>query len=266
MMRRKEEEPRVGGPSSPPEASDPETEEKSATDQQVAKKSGPPPLSFNAKLSPDMVEYLKPSDEELEETKRTDPRLHSPWTIWEMKEKGKKKDDFDSGSATASFSTVKGFWKHWNHLPQPSELFDGKKFMRETREGKAIVEVLMLFRDNVKPEWEYPANATGGHFQMMLNYKVGPAQIDEYWNNLVLGMVADTIKPAGMITGVRLVDKLGASSPLRQHIRIELWYSDHKDTAKVDLLQESVEKCMSTKVDGTTERLPKSVHLERKKH
>jgi len=261
-MRRKDE-PRAGGPSSPPEASDREGE-KLASEQQVVKKSGPPTFSFNAKVSPDMVEYLKPSEEELEEKKRTDPRLHSSWTIWEMLQKGKKKDDFDHGSATASFSTVKGFWNHWNHLPQPSELFDGKKFVRERPDGQSVVECLMLFRDGVKPAWEDPTNATGGHFQIQFQYKTGPAQIDEYWNNLVLGMVTDTIKPAEMITGVRLVDKLGASSPLRQFIRIEVWYSNHKDTGTVDLLQENVEKCMATKVDGTVSERP--LRLDRKKH
>ena len=33
-------------------------------------------------------------------------------------------------------------------------------------------------------------------------------QVDEYWNNLVLGMIGATIEPANMITGLRLVDKL----------------------------------------------------------
>lgn len=263
MRRERKESP----PAVSPEASDPETEKQRSPSPDAepdGKKSGPPALSFNAKVSPDMVEYNKPSDEDLEQMKRKDPRLKSSWVIWEIMGKGKKKDDFDSGNAIASFGTVKGFWKHWNHLPQPSELLDGKKFVRESPEGRSIVDCLMLFREGVKPEWEDPANATGGHFQIQLNHKVGGAQIDEYWNNVVLGMVTGAIKPADMITGVRLVDKLGLQNTVRQHIRFEIWYSNHQDTAKVDLLQENVEKCMATKVDGTvSERLPK---MERKKH
>jgi len=269
-FRRKEGGLRPGASPSPsPEASEPETEKQSATPPPEAtdeqKKSGPPALSFNNNVSPDMAEYCKPSDEDLAEMKRKDPRLKSTWVIWEMKAKNsKKKTDFDSGTAVASFNTVKGFWKHWNHLPQPSELLEGKKFMRENPEGRAIVECLMLFREGVKPEWEDEANAKGGHFQLQLNHKVGGAQIDEYWNNIVLGMVTGAIKPADMITGVRLVDKLGAQVAVRQHIRLEIWYTDNADAKQIDLLQQHVEKCLQTKVDGTSsDRLPK---IERQKH
>jgi len=282
-MRRKEDSPRPERPSkdspreekgnrraSPsPEPSDPETDKQrraspSPEPDEVAKKSDPPALSFNAKVSPDMVEYLKPSEEDLAEMKRKDPKLKSGWTLWEMVQKKGNKESFDSGAAIASFSTVKGFWKHWNHLPQPSELLDGKKFVRETPEGRMIVECLMMFKEGVKPEWEDPLNANGGHFQMTLNGKVGGAQVDEYWNNAVLGMITGAIKPADMLTGVRLVDKLNLVNPTRQHIRLEVWYTNHQNTRDVDLLQDNVEKCMATRVDGTVaDRLPK---MERKKH
>lgn len=251
-----------------PEASEPETEKQLASppsEELSMPKKGPPVLSFNAKESPDMVEYNKPSDDTLAELKRKDPKLKNTWVIWEMvqkKDKAKQKDDFESGAAVASFSTVKGFWKHWNHLPQPSELLDGKKFVREDKEGKSVVECLMLFREGVKPEWEDPLNANGGHFQLQLTHKVGSSQIDEYWNNAVLGMVTGAIKPADMITGVRLVDKLALQNVARQHIRLEIWYTH---SGNVDLLEKNVEKCLGTKVDGTvSERyLPK---MERKKH
>jgi len=257
-----------------PEASDPEMEKQLASpppesaDQPVAKKSGPPVLSFNTNVSPDMVEYCKPSDETLAELKRKDPNLKCTWVIWEMvqkKDKAKQKDDFESGAAVASFSTVKGFWKHWNHLPQPSELLDGKKFVREEKEGRSVVECLMLFREGVKPEWEDPLNANGGHFQLQLNHKVGGAQIDEYWNNAVLGMVTGAIKPPDMITGVRLVDKLMLQNTARQHIRLEIWYT-HTPGGNVDLLEKNVEKCLATKVDGTTVAARLGAKIERKLH
>jgi len=212
-----------------------------------------------------MAEYCKPSDEDLAEMKRKDPRLKSTWVIWEMKAKNsKKKTDFDSGTAVASFNTVKGFWKHWNHLPQPSELLEGKKFMRENPEGRAIVECLMLFREGVKPEWEDEANAKGGHFQLQLNHKVGGAQIDEYWNNIVLGMIGGTIEPAEMITGIRLVDKLNTTR--NAAIRIEVWFSNFEDTDKVDILQRNLEKCMGTKLDGTLSTASSWGKTDRKTH
>merc|ERR1719464_1098701 len=65
----------------------------------------------------------------------------------------------DTTHRVASFSTVKGFWKYWNHLPQPSELLDGKKFVREGADSaRNVVDALMVFRDGIKPEWEDATN------------------------------------------------------------------------------------------------------------
>ena len=76
-------------------------------------------------------------------------------------------------------------------------------------------------------------NANGGHFQFQLKPSVGGGQIDEHWNNLVLGMIGATIEPANMITGVRLVDKL--SGPRAANvIRLEVWFSNYDDTQAQD--------------------------------
>jgi len=184
--------------------------------------------------------------------KNKDPNLRYTWTIWEqiMQNDAKNAQYSDATHKVASFQTVKGFWKYWNHLPQPSELLDGKKFVRETAETKSVVDALMVFREGIKPEWEDSTNATGGHFQFQLKPNLGGGVIDEYWNNIVLGMIGGTIEPAEMITGVRLVDKL--SQPARAAaVRIEVWFSDFENTEKVDLLQRNLEKCMATKLDGT---------------
>jgi len=207
-------------------------------------------LSFNAKISPGLASYQSPSAAELEDMKNKDPALRYTWTIWEqiMQTDAKNAAYSDATHRVASFSTVKNFWKYWNHLPQPSELLDGKKFVRETAENRSVVDALMVFREGIKPEWEDSTNATGGHFQFQLKPSVGGGTIDEYWNNIVLGMIGGTIEPADMITGVRLVDKLNQSRTAS--VRIEVWFSNFEDTEKVDQLQKNLEKCMATKLDG----------------
>ena len=45
-----------------------------------------------------------------------------------------------------------------------------------------------------------------GHLQVQFKPSLGGGQLDEYWNNLVLGVIGGTIEPAGVITGVRLVN------------------------------------------------------------
>lgn len=212
-------------------------------------------LSFNSKISPGLQTYQQPSEAELEDMKNRDPALRFTWTIWEqiMQQSGDAKNAAysDATHRVASFNTVKGFWKYWNHLPQPSELLDGKKFVRENGKDKSIVDALMLFREGIKPEWEDSVNATGGHFQFQMKPQIGGGAIDEYWNNIVLGMIGGTIQPADLITGVRLVDKLTANK--YAHIRIEVWFASYEDTEKVEALQKSLEQCMGTKLDGSIE-------------
>merc|ERR1719373_1022415 len=162
----------------------------------------------------------------------------------------------DATHMVSSFSSVQDFWKLWKTLPQPSELLEGKRMIRELDEGVNVIDAIMIFKENIKPEWEDETNAKGGHFQIQFKPSVGGGQIDEYWNNLVLGMVGATIEPANMITGVRLVDKL--SGPRAANvIRLEVWFTNFEDNAAVQTLRKNVEKCMGTRLDGSVGSAPK---------
>jgi len=186
-----------------------------------------------------------------------DDALACKWVLWEQvsqsREAGKAAQYYsDVTHKVGGFETAKGFWRYWNHLPQPSELLDGKKFVRQSSEADAspsLVDAMMIFRESVKPEWEDPANEAGGHFQLQLKPNLGGGVIDEYWNNIVLAMVTDSFDVQGKVTGVRLVDKLvSAKTPT---IRIEVWFSGIDQTEEVERLQKSLETCMLTKLDGS---------------
>mmetsp|Transcript_79370 Transcript_79370/g.157266 ORF Transcript_79370/g.157266 Transcript_79370/m.157266 type:complete len:245 (-) Transcript_79370:79-813(-) len=221
--------------------------------QQQQQQPAPQYLSFNSRISPGLTQNQSPSQAELEEMKNKDPPLRYTWTIWEqiMQSSDAKTAQYsDATHRVASFGTVKGFWKYWNHLPQPSELLDGKKFVRETGDNtRSVVDALMVFRDGIRPEWEDAVNASGGHFQFQLKAQLGGGAIDEYWNNIVLGMIGGSVEPADMITGIRLVDKLGQQRT--SSIRIEVWFSNFEETERVDLLQRNLERCMNTRLDGS---------------
>jgi len=233
----------------------------------MAETKAPQFLSFNSKISPDISSVQQPSASDLEEMKSKDPPLRYTWTIWEQvaqNPQNKTQEYSDATHRVASFATVKGFWKYWNHLPQPSELLDGKKFVREADGSRNIVDALMVFREGIKPEWEDPTNPTGGHFQFQLPASLGGGPIDEKWNNIILGMVGGSIEPAEMITGVRLVDKLVLKSR-NPAVRLEVWFSNMEDAEKVDLLEKNLQKCMSTRLDGTHCQ-PDWGKIERKPH
>lgn len=141
----------------------------------------------------------------------------------------------------------------------------------------------MLFREGVRPEWEDPANTGGGHFQFSLSLsgvKTGraesngaltaaAAQLDEYWNNLVLSTIGHSFPNAQLVTGLRLVDKTKPSKPSSAegrpsgHIRVELWFSAASDMAVVEL-RRGLEFALRSRLDGTLGEL--IIRVETRKH
>lgn len=214
-------------------------------------------LSFNQ----NQESSLRFSTEGLEQRKEVLAKqlpLKYTWVLWEqiMQASDNKASQYsDATHKVAPFSTVQDFWRLWNNMPQPSELLEQKRMVREQPDGLHVIDAIMIFRENISPEWEDPLNTKGGHFQIQLKPNLGGGQIDEYWNNLVLGMIGGMIEPVHMITGLRLVDKLSGPR-MANGIRIEVWFTDYDDTAKVQLLKRSLEKCMSTRLDGGTGVIP----------
>lgn len=228
-------------------------------------------LSLNEKVSPALDALVAPSAAEIEEMRHKDPPLRYAWTVWEQVKalQAAKSQYSDATRQSVTFSTVKGFWMYWNHIPQPSELVEGKKFVSGAGEAQRDVDALMLFKAGIRPEWEDSVNASGGHFQFQLKPSFGGGAIDEYWNNIILGMVGGTIEPPEMITGARLVNKLSTAQPRgagASAIRIEVWFSNFSDTLRVDQLQRSLEACMTTQLDGTQSKVGAWGKTERKSH
>mmetsp|Transcript_26219 Transcript_26219/g.57246 ORF Transcript_26219/g.57246 Transcript_26219/m.57246 type:complete len:234 (-) Transcript_26219:86-787(-) len=204
--------------------------------------------SYNPKITEDADLGNVVDPEELED--EPDPKLESAWTLWEqiVPPKDSKTAYGDATREVMTFSTVKAFWSCWNHLPQPSQLLDGKKFMRQEGSTRTIIDSLMIFRKGVRPEWEDEANVYGGHFQIHVKPEVGGGVIDELWNNIVFGMIRNSFDNADMVTGVRLVDKLGQKG--KPAIRIEVWFNDLSDEDRLYTLKGAFEECIGTRLDG----------------
>eukprot|EP00953_Heterococcus_sp_UTEX-ZZ885_P025854 14024-Heterococcus_DN1.PRE.2 len=56
-----------------------------------------------------------------------------------------------------------------------------------------------------RPEWEDAANATGGEWSC--RERLTTHALDTYWENLVLGLIGETIDWGDEICGARVVDK-----------------------------------------------------------
>ncbi|CAE7627100.1 CDC33 [Symbiodinium sp. CCMP2592] len=204
-------------------------------------------LSFNESFNTNL-KFTTDGTDENDDMLKKDLPLRYTWSIWEqiMQSTDKTSAYSDATHKVASFATVQTFWKLWNHMPQPSELLEQKRMVREQPDGLHVIDAVMIFRENIRPEWEDKTNAAGGHFQFQLKPQIGGGQVDEYWNNLVLGMIGATIEPANMITGLRLVDKLSGPRAAGV-IRLEVWFSNYDDTQAVNALKKNVEKCMATR-------------------
>jgi len=219
-------------------------------------------ISFNEKVISDLKFDIE--DGTLEELKKEQP-LRYKWTIWEQIMQDAKASQYsDATHKVSSFSTVLDFWRIWDLLPQPSLLLE-QKWVRKHDDGERIIDALMIFRDGVRPEWEDEKNAKGGHFQYSLKPNIPPGQIDEFWNNLVLGLVGSTIEPANMLMGVRLVDKLSGPRAANS-IRIEVWFTNYEDSRSVNLLKKNVERCMNTSLDGSLRKNNALPSGEQKSH
>jgi translation initiation factor 4E len=177
------------------------------------------------------------------------------WVLWEKPIQGHASDhDYTASTRVLSrISNVEEFWKYWLCVPQPSELLEGKHFVREIGANgeMAQIDTLMLFREGIRPEWEDPANATGGHYQFMFRpSNIQPGQLDEYWNNIAMGIMGGTIEPNDLITGIRLLDKSTATKSAC--IRIEVWFRNFSDSEKVTQLKHSLESIMAKRIDGSS--------------
>lgn len=233
-------------------------------------------LTFNTELSEyvNMKSKLGPLEANSEPLADKHP-LRDKWRVWEqvipLNATTDRHDKYSNATkCIAAFDTAEEFWKLWNSLPQPSKLLQGKRMFRESSDDeRQQVDAIMIFKDGIKPEWEEPCNANGGHFEYKLRNSK-PAQLDEYWNNLVLSLIGATLKPSEIITGVRLVDKLHVNHTRNQqsiqgNVRLEIWFSDmnHPD---VQVLHQSIDQALAAKLDGTTSSVKPPTAGEAKSH
>mmetsp|Transcript_95592 Transcript_95592/g.117105 ORF Transcript_95592/g.117105 Transcript_95592/m.117105 type:complete len:232 (+) Transcript_95592:49-744(+) len=222
-------------------------------------------LSFNEAVGgKGKINGLPEEDSDTQKALLDPMPLKDTWVLWEQAVASGGSSYHEQMKDIVSFKTAQEFWSIWNGVPQPSELLDNKRITRDNGGGsQTAIDAIMIFKEGVRPEWEDPLNASGGHFQVQLKPNMGGAQIDEYWNNIVLGMVGGTIDPYDMITGVRLVDKLSGAKAAGI-LRIELWFTRYEDNAAVTALKKNMEKCICQKLDGTPG--PAVVKIELKAH
>jgi hypothetical protein len=73
---------------------------------------------------------------------------------------------------------VEAFWAAWYSMAKPSQLFASWDWNKRAGIAQLVpVSAVCMFKDGIQPEWEDPANASGGqwHCQPTLDaYRPGP--------------------------------------------------------------------------------------------
>uniref|UniRef100_A0A6U0SXB6 Eukaryotic translation initiation factor 4E n=2 Tax=Eucampia antarctica TaxID=49252 RepID=A0A6U0SXB6_9STRA len=150
-----------------------------------------------------------------------------------------------------SFSTIEDFWRYFNHLPKPSEVFfdgEGKKIVGN---NDKVVEEYSLFKKGIEPEWGDVANKSGGEwfFRSHLESDV----LNMYWQNMVMGVIGEAIEDGSddgngipIVNGIRVVDK-GKQYPM---FRLEIWLSTKEQNAR--------DRIRSKLIEVVTDGLPTS--------
>jgi translation initiation factor 4E len=138
----------------------------------------------------------------------------------------------DNMSALCTFSTVEEFWRNFNHIPKPSEIFYDGDCRKKIGPEQKTVEEFSLFKKGIEPEWGDPENVVGGEWYCRQYFE--PDVLDLYWQNLVLGVVGESIEDGvepgkDHINGVRVVDKSRGYFPM---YRLEIWINTRDEAIR----------------------------------
>ncbi len=113
-------------------------------------------------------------------------KLHCPWVFWLDRWTVVDGENTHIITDLGEASTAREFWSLLNHNPVDALAEDSS---------------IHVFRKNVKPEWEDPQNANGGHFRFM-NVKSDVRNESKIWDALLLHTLSEDFQLASSICGV----------------------------------------------------------------
>lgn len=151
--------------------------------------------------------------------------LNDQWAMYGLFPAPFGSEDYatDSVCKLGQFATVEDFWNLYEHVPGPSQLFaysDRDGFIRRGSLQDKPLEALGLFRNQVLPMWEDPANCLGGHWEFRASVECDV--LDDVWHDLVTAGVGE--KLGQTVTGIRVVDKTKQKKRgVVMEQRIEVW-------------------------------------------
>ncbi|XP_016943741.3 eukaryotic translation initiation factor 4E1 [Drosophila suzukii] len=150
----------------------------------------------------------------MSETKKGDSpkkhKLQNEWTLW-LVEYDPLTTWEDMLRKIDTFGTVEDFWNLYFRIDPPSKLKKGCDYM--------------LFKKNIPPMWEDPANRQGGRWAVFIQ-KGHKTDLDIIWLDVLLCLIGEVCENYDHICGalVRIRKKID---------KISIWTKDDKDAEAI---------------------------------
>jgi len=149
-------------------------------------------------------------------------RLQNKWVFWEQKVADQK--DYDRAlNPMCEFDSIESFWSHWPFIPRPSEAFNDGSSNKKQVEGR-MIKAFGVFKKGIEPRWEDPANIKGSELVVSKSFNLEALNL--YWENLVFGLIGETVDEEDQICGSRVVDQ---SRKGKIAYKIEIWLKSTDD-------------------------------------
>ena len=116
----------------------------------------------------------------------------------------KKKAPYVAGlKRIFTIDSVEDFWNVFNYLPPLHDLLPNTDYM--------------MFKADVRPEWEAPANKEGGKWVLTIDSKdLESMNIHDIWETVLLGLIGATFPHYEYINGIVV-------SVRERHARFSIW-------------------------------------------
>uniref|UniRef100_A0A2P2HYY2 Eukaryotic translation initiation factor 4E type 2-like n=1 Tax=Hirondellea gigas TaxID=1518452 RepID=A0A2P2HYY2_9CRUS len=153
------------------------------------------------------------------------------WNMWYSNRSTKR--NYDQNLRLISrWGTVEGFWRHYQWLKRPSYL--------------TLQSDYHLFKEGIKPMWEYPSNVNGGKWKLCLRKGI----IDRCWENLLMAVVGEQFEVGDEICGIVV-------SVRNQEDNLAIWNKSANDQRTVESIRKKLIEVL---------QLPNNTLLEYKTH
>lgn len=147
-------------------------------------------------------------------------KLNSIWNLY-FHEKNNSKKYADNTIEIAKIETIEDFWRLYNNLPKPLDIFSEYEFPNKILKSfKKSINAISYFRSSSFPQWEHETNKIGYEWSMRKQKNIQEA--NKLWLSLLLTILGESLLHSEYINGIRIVD---CSQDTKIIYRYEVWVS-----------------------------------------